>query len=274
MGTKLICYSGSWLIVNLETFISFKLTSNLYAHFSNCFLLQKQAKDFYLNKSNRSKINRNEIYIFSSLFKIDSLETFYKSNDSNRRKIVRHIYTLHIYLGVYLSFSLYLSSYLSLRSDINCLLPNLIRNFRRRDNLTSFLFSLTRSPSLLYRGLVPRIFLSTSEWANERASECSAHGHVRLYLFNLYRCVVRTYTRVLPLVPRLADGRGEKKCAKLTDEEQRWEESECPRVSVILPSVCRFKLESKRKQHGIYTTIRERLPLSRWWNASGIIYLS
>lgn len=140
------------------------------------------------------------------------------------------IYTLHIYLYVYLSFSLYLSSYLSLQSDINCLLPNLIRNFRRRDNLTSFLFSLTRSPSLLYRGLVPRIFLSTSEWANERASECSAHGHVRLYLFNLYRYVVRTYTRVLPLVPRLAGGRGEKKCAKLTDEEQRWGERVSARV--------------------------------------------
>lgn len=80
-------------------------------------------------------------------------------------------HTSYAYIYTYLSFSLYLSSYLSLRSDINCLLPNLIRNFRRRDNLTSFLFSLTRSPSLLYRGLVPRIFLSTSEWANERTSE-------------------------------------------------------------------------------------------------------
>lgn len=76
---------------------------------------------------------------------------------------------------MYLSFSLYLSSYLSLRSDINCLLPNLIRNFRRRDNLTSFLFSLTRSEPLLYRGLVPRIFLSI-ERVCERTSErpCSS----------------------------------------------------------------------------------------------------
>lgn len=76
---------------------------------------------------------------------------------------------------MYLSFSLHLSSYLSLRSDINCLLPNLIRNFRRRDNLTSFLFSLTRSEPLLYGGLVPRIFLSI-ERVCERTSErpCSS----------------------------------------------------------------------------------------------------
>lgn len=52
-----------------------------------------------------------------------------------------------------LSFSLSASRFVvrpsrpsvSLRSDINCLLPNLIRNFRRRGNLTSFLFSLARS---------------------------------------------------------------------------------------------------------------------------------
>lgn len=80
------------------------------------------------------------------------------------------------YVQICLSFSLYLSSYLSLRSDINCLLPNLIRNFRRRDNLTSFLFSLTRSEPLLYGGLVPRIFLSVepSVRANERARPCSS----------------------------------------------------------------------------------------------------
>lgn len=83
---------------------------------------------------------------------------------------------LYCYVQIYLSFSLYLSSYLSLRSDINCLLPNLIRNFRRRDNLTSFLFSLTRSEPLLYGGLVPRIFLSVepSVRANERARPCSS----------------------------------------------------------------------------------------------------
>jgi len=148
--------------VNLETFISFKLTSNLYAHFSNCFLLQKQAKDFYLNKSNRNKINRNEIYTFPLSLRLILSKLFIKVMTAIDAKLYA-IYTLHIYLYIYLSFSLYLSSYLSLRSDINCLLPNLIRNFRRRDNLTSFLFSLTRSPSLLYRGLVPRIFLSTSE---------------------------------------------------------------------------------------------------------------
>lgn len=160
---------------------------------------------------------------------------------------------------MYLSFSLYLSSYLSLRSDINCLLPNLIRNFRRRDNLTSFLFSLTRSPSLLYRGLVPRIFLSTSEWANERASECSAHGHVRLYLFNLYRCVLRTYTRVLPLVPRLAETDEAKKSVPNWLTKSSDEESECPRVSVILPSVV---LNSNRKESSIEFTQRyeERSP--------------
>lgn len=83
------------------------------------------------------------------------------------------IYVYNRYVSLF--FSLYLSSYLSLRSDINCLLPNLIRNFRRRDNLTSFLFSLTRSEPLLYRGLVPRIFLSI-ERVCERTSErpCSS----------------------------------------------------------------------------------------------------
>lgn len=97
---------------------------------------------------------------------------------------------VHVQICISLFFSLSIFVYLSLRSDINCLLPNLIRNFRRRDNLTSFLFSLTRSEPLLYGGLVPRIFLSVGRVC-ERTSE-RASGHVRLYLFNLYRCVVRT----------------------------------------------------------------------------------
>lgn len=65
----------------------------------------------------------------------------------------------------------FISLSFSHQSGINCLLPNLIRNFRRRDNLTSFLFSLARSSLLYNRGLVPRIFLSTSEWASERVNE-------------------------------------------------------------------------------------------------------
>lgn len=77
---------------------------------------------------------------------------------------------------VYASFVLCLrrSRSLSVPSDTNCLLPNLIRNFRRRGNLTSFLFSLARSYACSFvrsgaaflsqrascRALVPRIFLS------------------------------------------------------------------------------------------------------------------
>lgn len=81
---------------------------------------------------------------------------------------------IYVYRDISLFLSIY-TSYLSLRSDINCLLPNLIRNFRRRDNLTSFLFSLTRSEPLLYGGLVPRIFLSI-ERVCEQTSErpCSS----------------------------------------------------------------------------------------------------
>lgn len=110
---------------------------------------------------------------------------------------------------MYLSFSLHLSSYLSLRSDINCLLPNLIRNFRRRDNLTSFLFSLTRSEPLLYGGLVPRIFLSI-ERVCERTSErpCSSLPIQFISLRSTH--VVRSCLSPSP-ISRLADTDGTKK---------------------------------------------------------------
>ena len=62
----------------------------------------------------------------------------------------------------------------SLSSAANSLLPNLIRNFRRRGNLTSFLFSLARSAArsrASCRGLVPRIFLSATERTSDRPSD-------------------------------------------------------------------------------------------------------
>lgn len=121
---------------------------------------------------------------------------------------------------------------LSLQSDINCLLPNLIRNFRRRDNLTSFLFSLARSSHSCTQGSRSQDFSiheRVSERADDRASKRAnertnaTRGHVRLYLFNLYRCVVvraRSSRVFLPLLLSLslsspsrlpvADGRGEK----------------------------------------------------------------
>lgn len=113
----------------------------------------------------------------------------------------------------YLSFSLHLSSYLSLQSDINCLLPNLIRNFRRRDNLTSFLFSLTRSEPLLYGGLVPRIFLSI-ERVCERTSErpCSSLPIQFISLRSTH--VVRSCLSLSRSpISRLADTDGTKKSA-------------------------------------------------------------
>lgn len=169
-----------------------------------------------------------------------------------------YIHLTHTYIYTYLSFSLYLSSYLSLRSDINCLLPNLIRNFRRRDNLTSFLFSLTRSPSLLYRGLVPRIFLSTSEWANERASECNrARPCPSLPIQFISLRSTHVYSMSPPSrLPSLADGRGEKKCAKLTDEEQRWRERVSARVGHS--SFGRFVLNSSRKESVEFTLRYEK----------------
>lgn len=122
------------------------------------------------------------------------------------------------YTDMYLFFSLYLSSYLSLRSDINCLLPNLIRNFRRRDNLTSFLFSLTRSEPLLYGGLVPRIFLSI-ERVCERTSErpCSSLPIQFISLRSMH--VVRSCLSLSRSpISRLADT-DEKECAKLAGGE-------------------------------------------------------
>lgn len=88
---------------------------------------------------------------------------------------VRHIFIHNT--RVFLSFSLHLSPRLSLRSDINCLLPNLIRNFRRRDNLTSFLFSLARTEPLV-QGSRSQDF-SIHERVSERASERAMEGRAR-----------------------------------------------------------------------------------------------
>lgn len=94
-----------------------------------------------------------------------------------------------------LSFSVYPSRSVrpsvSLRSDINCLLPNLIRNFRRRGNLTSFLFSLARS----------RVSCGGSRSQDfsihdRRAGSNQTTGHPRSNLINLYRCVTYAF---LPL---------------------------------------------------------------------------
>lgn len=127
---------------------------------------------------------------------------------------------MRVYTQICISFflSLHLSSYLSLRSDINCLLPNLIRNFRRRDNLTSFLFSLTRSEPLLYGGLVPRIFLSI-ERVCERTSErpCSSLPIQFISLRSMH--VVRScLSPSRSPITHLADT-DEKECAKLADGE-------------------------------------------------------
>lgn len=90
---------------------------------------------------------------------------------------------------------------LSVPSDTNCLLPNLIRNFRRRGNLTSFLFSLARSYACSFvRALRfslggPLVGLSFPGFFYPRSTRPSQ-------LINLSRClVVRTpryyYCRLL-----------------------------------------------------------------------------
>lgn len=78
----------------------------------------------------------------------------------------------------------------SLRGDINCLLPNLIRNFRRRGNLTSFLFSLARSRARCWRGSRSQDF---SIHDRSRAGSNQTTGHPRFNLINLYRCVTYAY---------------------------------------------------------------------------------
>ena len=70
--------------------------------------------------------------------------------------------------------------------DINCLLPNLIRNFRRRGNLTSFLFSLARSRARCWRGSRSQDF---SIHDRSRVGSNQTTGHPRSNLINLYRCV-------------------------------------------------------------------------------------
>lgn len=149
---------------------------------------------------------------------------------------------------MYLSFSLYLSSYLSLRSDINCLLPNLIRNFRRRDNLTSFLFSLTRSEPLLYGGLVPRIFLSIErECASERASErpCSSLPIQFISLRSTH--VVRSclFPSRSP-ISRLAETNGTKKSAPNWPTESDGEKRVTVRARVRYFPLSEFIPESRK----------------------------
>ena len=78
-------------------------------------------------------------------------------------------------------------SSISLCGDINCLLPNLIRNFRRRGNLTSFLFSLARSRARCWRGSRSQDF---SIHDRSRAGYDQTTGHPRsTNLINLYRYV-------------------------------------------------------------------------------------
>lgn len=170
------------------------------------FFSWAQSKDFYLHRS-RAFLRSNAR--FSPCL-----------GENNRRQSTAKIMRRTYHTDMYLSFSLHLSSYLSLRSDINCLLPNLIRNFRRRDNLTSFLFSLTRSEPLLYGGLVPRIFLSV-ERVCERTSErpCSSLPIQFISLRSTH--VVRSCLSLSrsPIVPSRRHGRDEKEYAKLTDGE-------------------------------------------------------
>lgn len=84
------------------------------------------------------------------------------------------------------SFSFSPDRSVSLRGDINCLLPNLIRNFRRRGNLTSFLFSLARSRARCWRGSRSQDF---SIHDRSRADSDQTTGHPRFNVINLYRCV-------------------------------------------------------------------------------------
>lgn len=155
---------------------------------------------------------------------------------------------------MYLSLSLYLSSYLSLRSDINCLLPNLIRNFRRRDNLTSFLFSLTRSEPLLYGGLVPRIFLSI-ERVCERTSErpCSSLPIQFISLRSTH--VVRSCLSLSRSpVSRLADTNGAKKSAPNWPTKSDGEKIVTVRASV--QSLSEARNHGKRPLH---STIKKKV---------------
>lgn len=137
---------------------------------ATCRILMNLYFFFTIRKKNRGKtFNFN----FANAFVF--LENARKNND------------IRTYVNPF--FSLQLPLYLSLRSDINCLLPNLIRNFRRRDNLTSFLFSLTRSEASCTGVSFPGFFYPR---VSERASVTRARPCSSLYLFNLYRYVVRT----------------------------------------------------------------------------------
>lgn len=66
--------------------------------------------------------------------------------------------------------------FLSVSSDTNCLLPNLIRNFRRRGNLTSFLFSLARSYARSYTFVRALCFSLGGPLVGSRSQDFSIRG--------------------------------------------------------------------------------------------------
>lgn len=209
-----------------------------------------------------------------NLFNFTALETKsrFSQKKNNDTKIGAKLPDTHQYMCMHLSSFFPLSVYLcislslSLRSDINCLLPNLIRNFRRRDNLTSFLFSLTRSEPLV-QGSRSQDFSIRERARTRRARPCSC----LLYLFNLYRCVV--YARVQPVVLSLflslpSPRRAKKESAKLTDGRERREENDCVCARGLFSlSICISKSEiysaidilyQARRKFTLYRTGNER----------------
>ena len=113
--------------------------------------------------------------------------------------------------------STYVCACVSLPSDANCLLPNLIRNFRRRGNLTSFLFSLAHSfarsfaiysVSLSYAYTLVAAALRAS-CRGSRSQDFSIHGRRPTQLINLCVAVVAV---VAARQPRTKD---KMKCLKM-----------------------------------------------------------
>lgn len=156
---------------------------------------------------------------------------------AHKRGIERAQHTLNdTTMSLFPSLSPSLRPSVSLRGDINCLLPNLIRNFRRRGNLTSFLFSLARSRARCWRGSRSQDF---SIHDRSRAGSDQTTGHPRSNLINLYRCV--TYALGLCLFlsfsaslrPRSASFHRDERKIESTREREREREStmaNCRRV--------------------------------------------
>lgn len=129
--------------------------------------------------------------------------------------------------------SLQLPLYLSLRSDINCPLPNLIRNFRRRDNLTSFLFSLTRSEASCTGVSFPGFFYPrVSEQAS--ATRTAVFVSLPIQFISLRSTHVVAFSLSLTSSISRAEKKrsGEKECRRI---ERRSRLSTCPICASLFP---------------------------------------